>query len=394
MKKILGFVMMTAVMLSSCGNDHDDLYDPAMAAKLKANQYAEAFHAIYGDVAPNHTWGFGSSLGSRVGLMDVNANMWGNYVEVPSPLTENQKNLVTKWFESNKNPQSVAVQWCDYFAQQVSSTDNGVYMNEVKDGDGTHLNNFNKGDQGLNENVWAGELTNPTDQNTKVFYSDKILYVKGGNTQSYSYYNSYDSYRCDKFVIIPGAIIDPSLDGMFFLGFDYESPKSNIEFDGYYNDWIIKLTPCEYVKAYRIIAEDLGTIGDFDFNDVVFDAYIDGNDAVVTLQAAGGTLPLTVAGKEVHELFGVETNVMVNTGVGATKTPVMFRVSNCNNIDNIQIVVNDPETSTYTLSVATGEAPQKICVDPSYEITSERQRISVKYPKFLEYVKDPSVKWY
>lgn len=394
MKKILGFVMMTAVMLSSCGNDHEDLYDPAMAAKLKANQYAEAFHAMYGDIAPNHTWGFGFSLGSRAGWMDVNANMWGDYVEVPAPLTENQKNLVTRWFESNKNPISTPVQWCDYFAQQVSSSEYAKGMDYICDGDGTHLNNFNAGDQGTT-NVWAGELTDPTNPNSKVKYDDKILYVKGGNTLSYTCKISNGDLVCRDFVIVPGSIIDASLDGMFFLGFDYSTPHNPaVEADGYYNDWIIKLTPCEYVKTYRIIAEDLGTIGDFDFNDVVFDAYIDGNDAVVTLQAAGGTLPLTVAGKEVHELFGVETNVMVNTGVGAAKAPVMFRVPNCNNIDNIQIVVNDPETSTYTLSVATGEAPQKICVDPSYEITSERQRISVKYPKFLDYVKDPSVKWY
>lgn len=393
MKKILGFLMMSAVMLSSCGNDHEDLYDPAMAAKLKANQYAEAFHAMYGDVAPNHTWGFGTSVSGRAGWMDVNANMWGDYVEVPAPLTEEQKNLVTKWFESNKNPQGVAVQWSDYFAQQVSSSEYAKKMNQLQDGDGTHLNNFNGGDQGENTQVWAGDLSNPEDPNSKVFYKDKILYIKGGNTSKYSYMNGDGNFLSD-FVIVSGSLIDPSLEGAFFLGFDYSNTNPLVELDGYYNDWIIKLTPCEYIQSYRIIAEDLGTIGDFDFNDVVFDAYIDGNDAVVTLQAAGGTLPLTVAGKEVHELFGVGADVMVNTGKGVTKTPVMFRVPNCNNVANIEIVVNDPETGSYALSSTVGEAPQKICVDPSYQITSERQRIDDKYPMFVEYVKNPSVKWY
>ena len=78
-----------------------------------------------------------------------------------------------------------------------------------------------------------------------------------------------------------------------------------------------------------IICEDLGTIGDFDFNDVVFYAKV-WNDGVteIWLLAAGGTLDLIVAGQEVHDAFGVSKSTMVNTaestGKGATKDPVYF----------------------------------------------------------------------
>ena len=57
----------------------------------------------------------------------------------------------------------------------------------------------------------------------------------------------------------------------------------------------------------------------------------DAANATICLRAAGGTLPLRIDGKdawEVHKLFGVATNVMVNTNAqakglnGDTKAPV------------------------------------------------------------------------
>lgn len=71
-------------------------------------------------------------------------------------------------------------------------------------------------------------------------------------------------------------------------------------------------------EVVRIIAEDLtwgSENGDFDFNDVIFDVQLidNGSNIRITLLAAGGTLPLYIAGVEVHEKFGVSTSTMVNT---------------------------------------------------------------------------------
>lgn len=71
-------------------------------------------------------------------------------------------------------------------------------------------------------------------------------------------------------------------------------------------------------EVVRIIAEDLtwgSENGDFDFNDVIFDVQLinNGSNIKITLLAAGGTLPLYIAGEEVHEKFGVSTSTMVNT---------------------------------------------------------------------------------
>jgi hypothetical protein len=112
--------------------------------------------------------------------------------------------------------------------------------------------------------------------------------------------------------------------------------------------------------AVRVIAEDLTTLdgkADFDFNDVVFDVVLLSSGKVrITLQAAGGTLPLTVGDPttelqsptmemqkdsqgndmeevmkyEVHRLFKVATTTMVNTNAagGANRDAVAFEIDN------------------------------------------------------------------
>ena len=85
-----------------------------------------------------------------------------------------------------------------------------------------------------------------------------------------------------------------------------------------------------------IIAEDLAASeSDFDYNDCVatatlaneWVARLNANKLVahITLLAAGGTMPLYIAGKEVHELFGVPVSTMVNTGL-VSKPAVNFSV--------------------------------------------------------------------
>ena len=85
----------------------------------------------------------------------------------------------------------------------------------------------------------------------------------------------------------------------------------------------------EPIMYYYYAFEDLGSVGDFDFNDVVLrvSAPVEGKSAVEVM-AAGGTLSVQVTydgidlGSEVHNAFGERTSVMINTGAGATKEPV------------------------------------------------------------------------
>lgn len=91
--------------------------------------------------------------------------------------------------------------------------------------------------------------------------------------------------------------------------------------------------------AIRVICEDLSVTqaSDWDFNDAVFDVKLVENNSKVqiTLRAAGGTLLLNVAGREVHELFkefnpnadpAITSTSMVSTG----STDVRGKYTNIN----------------------------------------------------------------
>ena len=158
-----------------------------------------------------------------------------------------------------------------------------------------------------------------------------------------------------------------------------------------------------------IICEDLGSIGDFDYNDAVFDVtiYSDeaGNHAKITLKAAGGTLKLTVGNHEIHEellkdgkTYENGSYPMINTGAGVEAAPAEFiydfpaTVKN-NFINNIPVVVTYKDGSTKTLDATKGQAPEKIAVLNDFVWPSEKQNIKSKYSHFKDYVEDTTGEW-
>ena len=116
MKKIL-FVGITALAMASC--THDD-YAPVS----KQEQYQAVFEKEFGAVNPNVNWGFTPQQvftfdkdGKLIGTRGANpeANQWYQYLTVPAPLTDAQKEVVRKWFQNTKNPQGQKVNWSDFF---------------------------------------------------------------------------------------------------------------------------------------------------------------------------------------------------------------------------------------------------------------------------------------
>lgn len=432
MKKIL-FVGITALAMASC--THDD-YAPVS----KQEQYQAVFEKEFGAVNPNVNWGFtpqqvftfdkdGKLIGTRGA--NTNANEWGGYVEVPEPLTEAQIQKVTTWFTNHPNPQGIAINWSDFFVQQVSSTEYGKNMDYLTCGTAEeHINNFNGGDGSTNNNVCYWQ--DPNDQNNKLYRSDKIQFMVNSSTKCFGYYDSRGTYNKqynDKFVIIPGSMIDSSVAGMYFVGFDYNSSKGegsseNINADGYYNDWIVRVAPGLSAPgaAMRVMVEDIIdsnltslTSSDWDFNDAVFDvkfetSWVDGTPenkwqghnqkfAVITLHAAGGTKYLTIGGQgdkgvEVHEALCVEEQgTMVNTGNGATRPVAIFRIpvaDNVNNANDIPVYVGTQE-----LTAQQGEATQKLCVPTDVKWMKERVQFINSYDQFKNYVNNSTPEdWY
>lgn len=188
--------------------------------------------------------------------------------------------------------------------------------------------------------------------------------------------------------------------GAKLLGWGNDSSTDMVAANNYYTDWIVRISPAtkkaSEVTTTRVFAEDLGTIGDFDFNDVVFDVTSDGQ---VILRAAGGTLPLylTIDGTryEVHEQFGVSTETMVNTGIGETKDPVVLVTGYKGSAAEITISVVD-ETGEHEIKAITGQPAAKFAVKKAIDWSDETVNIKVKYPNFSKYVTDTSYeeKWY
>lgn len=452
MKKIL-FVGITALAMASC--THDD-YAPVS----KQEQYQAVFEKEFGAVNPNVNWGFtpqqvftfdenGKLIGTRGA--NTNANQWYESLTVPDTLTDAQKDVVRRWFQNNKNPKGLEVNWSDFFVQQVykGGTNPGSNSPEIydilkdgvpdKDRDkvtgsnqmdwlhcgnnsnvGDHINNFNRGDGG-NMNVGEG--------NNK-FHNDKIMYMYDYNTTCFGFHDSYgDKYYDNSYVLIPGDIIDPIVAGMYFVGFDYQMQKHDngeleVRPDGYYSDWIVRIAPGlnapnagKRVMVEDIIDSDLKSVqtSDWDFNDAVFDVrfedgWVNGTQennwqshhqkfAVITLHAAGGTKYLTIGGQgangvEVHKALCVEEQgTMINTGNGATRPVAIFRIpveDNVNNANDIPVYVGDQ-----VLEAKQGQATQKLCVPTGVKWMKERVQFINSYDQFKDYVNNSKPEdWY
>ena len=247
-----------------------------------------------------------------------------------------------------------------------------------------------------------------------------------------------------------------------YVGFNYESGKTtegwHLDPDKYFDDRVIKLTAAEgslitktkeeRERTYstwgtpgRVICEDLGNVSynDIDYNDVVFDAQIehriikhyvdwyyngvfhhtdettkeDKHYAHITLLAAGGTMPLTVAGVEVHDAFGVGVATMVNTVANNNQNVIGSYVTRdyvdlgefpgITSINDIPVIVNYSSSTggaAVELETTPGKAPHKILVLADYtddngntvkgtDWPCERANLADAYPGFKQYVASP-----
>lgn len=143
--------------------------------------------------------------------------------------------------------------------------------------------------------------------------------------------------------------------------------------------------------------EDFGSVGDYDFNDVVLKVshIVGSSTATVELVAAGGTLATTVKYKEsvlweeVHKAFGVELSTMVNTGRGgkiSLPSPQSIQVDPNATFEDlkfsIKVTYSDGVSTSEVVSVPsteTGSAPQYLCVPGQWKWPRESVSITSAY---------------
>lgn len=364
---------------------------------------------------------------------------------------------------------------------EVKTFDNSGSSDAVNSGF-DHINNFNSGASNTlfsapdvpmsSDEPWnqdGGPTIGDTSGRRVIMY-----YTSSGTEDFMAHYSNDQTWRNNSWVIKHLHFTGKSgrvYDG-YYLGFDYEfykaesekipadqveearsvmlsgqilplgeteitadSPKKYEirEKDGYYSNWICKITPAkpheESGYSRRVMCEDLGNTYDFDFNDVVFDVtynftpaglqtYLANGghgevDATITIQAAGGTMPIYVGVNpnsravstdyEAHALLGNATNTPVNVGAGASNAVAIYHLT-LNSVDpaDIPIYVDNngqiyninnhnlaggnytgsKDDDHQTIVHGSAKAPQSFCTPIFVQWMKECKFIETGYPDF------------
>ncbi len=237
---------------TSCSKS-EELYDAGQITKNEAAQieenYNRAFIATFGQPAANQDWGFGSGAGTRT--WNVNGNQWHDGVnynyEYDAKVTTDEMNKVFNYVNNPTNVRTVdQISFTEYWVTQIWNGEDdanatgakapasisypnqngqtttiigGAQMDklEIKEKQSAdswiHCNNFN----GADNNDWkeGGE-------------GGRTLMTSSG-TYSFRYTNSQSSYLSEKYIIVPGANIDPSLADFYYVCFDFERGYTEAE---------------------------------------------------------------------------------------------------------------------------------------------------------------------
>jgi hypothetical protein len=390
MKKIFILALASIFTLVSC-NKHDD-FSSSVKDAVKSN-YNSAFVKTFGNPSPLQTWGFTSKSTTR-SVIKENHELPDGYVK--PTLESGEAEYVMDWFRNNEGEASVGKDWDEFFIVYVGGNNNVQIWSSWN-------NSTQNGNVTLDYLEINGEHINDWNAN-----GGPTVYVYNNTPNNFTCHNSYCNLTTSKWKL---AKITYNGKVGYYVGLSAYGKKvettekhqlTDYGRENYFDDWVFKIVPANGVTPpsdeLRIIAEDLsandGT--DFDFNDVVLDVNIIGSTAECTLIAAGGTLPLRINGDdalEVHKLFDVATNVMVNTGAGATKEPVTFTLNNISNAANIKLEVFK-NGEWVEMEAKQGVPAAKIAVNQDFDYCSEREPITSKYENFASWVQDVDYIWW
>ena len=400
--------------------------------------YENAFKEKFGEPAPDQTWGFGSADANNGGVAqgaatrtaNTNSNEWANTYNVPAEITDAERKYVMDWFATHTKAEGEPLDVKNYFIQHVGYSDdqytvnNNVYEKfennqEIFRTETSTVNSKNQMDF-IYANLNADGSERDHVNNFNAGSGDIMLMVNSETKYGFGFHDSWgsiDNYVTQNYFM---AEIDvPGVGKGWYVGLDYQTKKTTwnghtqqdyvsafLQPDGKYTDRVLKIVPAILKGDIRIIAEDLSASegSDFDFNDVVFDVkyeYPVWNKTTIILQAAGGKLPLCIGvldkAHEVHNLFGVSLNTMVNTeDWTAHKDPVTFIIDGQYgswNINNLPIWVQ--KGSDWVLLTAhKGKAASKIAVSTDYKWVKELKDISNAYKNFDTYVTNCTPEWW
>ena len=420
MKKLMikGMALLSlGIAFTACSRD---VYDENYADKVRVNDYDHAFTQEFGSIAKGHKWGFDQTTGRSLTRTAVTSTseIWlipDNLANGRIKKEGNAANAVQNEFQTEYNKsshgklaQTLDINFNNYFLQHTDmpkNIKNQIDCIEAWNSNGTgkweKVTNFEKGKDpddftientnlisGMNRSSacttlmkeMGGQPYNNTNDatdpaNGKLF---RVKYTDG--TYNYDYYfHPYYKYYKNEAQNTEGS----------FLGFYFDGSRNP---NGKASFWIIKIAqadrdPNSIVAEGRVLCEDMGA-NDFDFNDVVFDAWIMGSGEIkIKVLAHGGKLPIAIDGVD------VTLGQMTNTGVNVA-APQEFTIAAVNgspkyaSIDAIPVTVNPNSgaENIYNLEAPIGSAPQKICVPVGTLWPIEYTKLSSAYTPFTTWV--------
>jgi len=381
-------LLLAGVMVMSCSKDvtFDENAVQQAQYEKKLAEYKANFVKHFGTIDSNHQWGFdmakasvtrGEAYGGSQSKQDCG-------FDIPANITSQKNgkvgNNAQAEFAAGKGKDlseiSTDVDFVNYWLQHFNAAQGSANeMKRLEAFDGQNwitITNFEWGKNESNAYFTVNKKTKGTtlmkgmggtagDPNHD---GAMFRWIDSNNGEHYNY----------KFLIYNGYLV---------LGFEAAKKKG---------DWWLLLveqatSPQDIVEEGCIMCEDLGDTDDFDFNDVVFNAKRFRNGQTeITVLACGGTLPISVAGQDIHQLMG---GTMLNTGVGEPVPTQTFTVSGYSNIIDIPVVV-DPGNGAikYALQANVGDAPLKICTPVGSHYAEEYVHIDRAYSEFNQWVAD------
>lgn len=262
------YLMTGIAALAMCAGftscSHDEI-TPLTQEEIDANKaemitknYEQGFLNYLGttSIASSQDWGFGSATRYGNTEQKLAGQQHGSW-NVPAALTGPQMERVKQYFQKNRQPDGVSINFTDFFVQQVyegttdpynvNSTekyqaangtiyDAGQQMDELKAGNGEHINNFNSA-TATERDILNNDVSDANNWNVGVTtHKDRIMFMQQSSTAYFGYNQSGSSYiHNNRFVIIPAAEIDdwasrngnpgaPVVDSWdrYFVGIDFD----------------------------------------------------------------------------------------------------------------------------------------------------------------------------
>ena len=411
MKKYL-FSSVLAIAISAvftgCSKS-TDLYDEGAIEKSKQEQkiadYNAAFEKAFGKIAVGNDWGFGAAKVTRASA----TSGYDQYDLTGLSKPINGKPKIDEFIRKFKEaPIATDCNFSDYFLQHViKQTGKGKKGWGTKDQHHQMAQlqafNYNTGEWEDVAHFTGGQSNKQLINGNNLTHGTTLMVNMGtpDNRPQFRWIAKKNAevgegYECTNYVI-------KKVEGQYYLGLSYVNKPENatngpVEAYNNYDAWIIRLVKANGTPGYkeygRVMCEDLGSTdaSDFDFNDVVFDAWIMNDGSInIRVLAAGGILrPVTIGG------VAVTLPTMCNTGGDVTSDPQEFTIpasvatkveNNWTTIASIPVVVTDADGQPIVLeSKSDGSAPAKVCTAIGVPWAKERCKLDLAYTNWTSYV--------